>query len=54
MVTMVSGQGGWFQSVLCCAVLRHFSRVQLYTTLWIVAHQATLSMEFSIQEYWSG
>ena len=23
-------------------------------TLWIVAHQAPLSMEFSRQEYWSG
>ena len=54
MVTMVSGQSGWFQSVLCFAVLRHLSHVQLYTTRWILAHQATLSMEFSRQEYWSG
>ena len=30
------------------------SRVQLFTTLWTVAHQAPLSMEFSRQEYWSG
>ena len=32
----------------------HFSHVQLCVTLWIVAHQAPLSMGFSRQEYWSG
>ena len=32
----------------------HFSRVQLFTTLWTVAHQAPLSMGFSRQEYWNG
>ena len=31
-----------------------FERVQLSVTLWTVAHQAPLSMEFSRQEYWSG
>ena len=31
-----------------------FSRVQLFATLWAVACQAPLSMEFSRQEYWSG
>ena len=30
------------------------SRVQLFVTLWTVACQAPLSMEFSRQEYWSG
>ena len=30
------------------------SRVRLFSTPWTVAHQATLSMEFSRQEYWSG
>ena len=30
------------------------SRVQLFETPWTVAHQATLSMGFSRQEYWSG
>ena len=30
------------------------NRVQLFVTLWTVAHQAPLSMEFSRQEYWSG
>ena len=29
------------------------SRVWLFETLWSVAHQAPLSMEFSKQEYWS-
>ena len=27
--------------------------VQLFATLWTVAHQAPLAMEFSGQEYWS-
>ena len=31
-----------------------FSHVQLFVTLWTVACQAPLSMEFSRQEYWSG
>ena len=35
-------------------VLSHFSPVQLFATLWTVAHQAPLSMGFSRQEYWSG
>ena len=35
-------------------MLSHFSHVQLCATLWTVACQAPLSMEFSRQEYWSG
>ena len=35
-------------------MLSHLSHVQLFVTLWIVAHQAPLSMGFSRQEYWSG
>ena len=35
-------------------MLRSFSRVQLFVTLWTVAHQAPLYMGFSRQEYWSG
>ena len=35
-------------------VLSRFSHVRLFATLWIVAHQAPLSMGFSRQEYWSG
>ena len=30
------------------------SCVWLFVTLWAIAHQAPLSMEFSRQEYWSG
>ena len=37
--------------ILCCA--QSLSRVQLFTTPWVVAHQAPLSMELSKQEYWS-
>ena len=35
-------------------MLSCFGRVRLFVTLWIVAHQAPLSMGFSRQEYWSG
>ena len=37
-----------------CAVLSHFSHVQLCVTQWTAAHQAPLLMGFSRQEYWSG
>ena len=35
-------------------MLSRFSHVQLFVTLWTVAHQVPLSMGFSRQEYWSG
>ena len=35
-------------------MLSHFSHVQLFATPWIAAYQASLSMEFSRQEYWRG
>ena len=34
------------------AWLSCFNHVQLFVTLWTVAHQVPLSMEFSRQEYW--
>ena len=34
--------------------MKSLSCVQLFATLWTVAHQAPLSMGFSRQEYWSG
>ena len=40
-------------SISAC-VLSWFSRVRIFVTLWTVARQALLSMEFSKQEYWSG
>ena len=39
---------------ICSPVLSRFSCVQLFATLWTVAHQAPLSMGFSRQEYWCG
>ena len=39
---------------LLLLLLSHFSRVQLFVTLWTVAHQAPLSVGFSGQEKWSG
>ena len=44
-------QGGALE--LDC-VLNHFSRFQLFMTLWTIARQAPLSMGFSRQECWSG
>ena len=35
-------------------VLSHFSHVRLFVTPWTIACQASLSMGFSRQEYWSG
>ena len=34
--------------------VKSLGRVQLFVTLWIVAYQASPSMGFSRQEYWSG
>ena len=43
-----------WQLTSLCAVLCHFSPVQLFVTLWVVARQAPLSIGFSRQKYWSG
>ena len=42
------------KSIMIICVLSHFSRVRLCVTLWTVACQASPSMGFSKQEYWSG
>ena len=34
--------------------MKSLSRVQLFATLWTLAHAAPPSMGFSRQEYWSG
>ena len=34
-------------------MLSRFSCVRLFATLWTVAHQVPLFMEFSKEEYWS-
>ena len=38
----------------CVCFLSHFSHVQVFVTPWTVACQASLSMRFSREEYWSG
>ena len=35
-------------------MLSHFSHVRLFEILWTLLCQASLSMRFSRQEYWSG
>ena len=43
-----------FTQVSLCVCAELLSRVQIFATPWIVAHQAPLSMGFPRQEYWSG
>ena len=38
----------------CACVLNCFRRVRLFVTPWTIALQASLSVGFSRQEYWSG
>ena len=42
------------QTLQHACVLTCFSPVQLFATLWTVARQVLLTMEFSRQGYWSG
>ena len=44
----------WLAFFSTFLVLSYFSHVQLFETLWSVAHQAPLSMGFSRQEHWGG
>ena len=39
---------------IVCLIVILLGRVQIFATLWSVAHHAPLSMGFSRQEYWSG
>ena len=39
---------------VCVCMLSWLCQVQLFATLWTIAHQAPLSMGFSRQEYWVG
>ena len=43
----------YFSSIFHACVLCRFSHVQLFVTLWTVAHQDPRSMGLSRQEYWS-
>ena len=46
----------FLSSIFCLSLklVKSLSRVRLFATLWTVAYQASLSMGFSRQEYWSG
>ena len=39
--------------MLVCVCVKSLSRVQLFATLWTIARQASLSMEFLRRESWS-
>ena len=41
------------ECMCACCMLNHFSCARLFATLWTIALQALLSMEFSRQEYWT-
>ena len=43
-----------FLPCLPASLLGHFSHVQVFSTLWTIAHRAPLSMGFFRQEHWSG
>ena len=44
----------YWSCVCVCVCVCILSHIQLFVTHWIVAHQASLPMEFSRQEYCSG
>ena len=49
-------RGAWWATVhgVPKVKVKLLSRVRLFATPWTVAHQASLSVGFSRQEYWSG
>ena len=50
----LSHQGSPFLPSVQFSSVQLLSRVRLFATAWTVAHQASPSMLFSRQEYWSG
>ena len=44
----------FFSLLLIWSEVKSLSRVRLFATPWTVTYQASLSMGFSRQEYWSG
>ena len=60
-VTLLNTQGSWWVEDTPMNILRVWkakcqllSHVWLFVAPWTVAYQASVSMEFSRQEYWSG
>ena len=51
---MAKNQIGWGRLWAIADLLCMCAQLCLTVTPWTVAHQASLSMEFSRQEYWSG
>ena len=47
-------EGNFSPPTSLACMLSHFNSVQLFVTLWTVAHLAPLAMGFSRQQYWSG
>ena len=45
---------GEAQVVECCCLVARSCLFESFATPWTIAHQASLSMGFSRQEYWSG
>ena len=43
-----------YRSYFLISEVKSLSRIRLFATPWTVAYQASLSMGFSRQEYWSG
>ena len=52
-VSLELGKTTWTAALLLL-LLSHFSHVRLFVTPWTAAYQASPSMGFSRQEYWSG
>ena len=51
MHVLVYNMSVYIHIYLYIMCLSHFSYVQLFVTLWTVAHQAPVSIRFSRQEY---
>ena len=51
--SLSSARNLWYVNVLIYKVPNCFSHVQLFATLWTLAHQAPLSMGYSRSEYWN-
>ena len=46
--------GPYSSSCMCVRMLSHLTCIRLFVSLWTIACQASLSVGFSRQEYWSG